>query len=213
MLIMTHTNHRMAKNSERTKDYIVLAMPARGINDDQKEVKLREIFKIMLEHEPVNGGGPKCGTLIKNTPAEILAAISRRTPMVHAVFTDEEKLLACLSGIKAKDLGISVVVSGNIKRIEELAEKIAVTPHSISYSLGLFGNRELLPPGDILKITTMCGHSLISSKMVEKTISDLRSKKISLAEAGKKLGRTCSCGVFNTQKAEEILAQLLEESN
>jgi hypothetical protein len=209
---MTHTNHRLVKNSESTKDYVVLAMPAKGINDSRKEEKLKEIFKIMLKYEPVNGGGPKSGTLLKDTPEQIIDTISSRTPMIHAVFNDEKKLLGCLSEIKEKDLGVSIVVSGNVQSVTDLAKQIALTPHSISYSMGISGNRQLLPPKDIMEITTMCGHGLISSKLVEKVLSELRSEKITLKEAGNILGRNCSCGVFNTERAEEILAQLLKKN-
>lgn len=206
---MTHTHHRLVESSKETKDFIILAMPAKGINDAQGAEKLKDAFSIMMKYNPVNGGGINAGNLISNTPQEIIATINPETPMIHGVFTNEEDLLAALSAIKQRDLGISIVVTGNINRVEEIAGKISISPHSINFSLGVFGNQKLLPTPDIMEITTMCGHGLISVKLVEKVIDDLKRNRSTLEEASNELGRHCVCGIFNTKRAKEILSKFI----
>lgn len=39
-------------------------------------------------------------------------------------------------------------------------------PHTVNYSLGVFGKKELLADSDSLAITTMCGHHMIPDGFV-----------------------------------------------
>jgi hypothetical protein len=107
--------------------------------------------------------------------------------------------------IKDRELGVSVVVSGLFQHIDQDCQKLGLTMHTMNYSLQVWGKRELLPDPKITKITTMCGHDLISFNLVQSLLKDMRGGKKTLEEAAETLSRPCVCGVFNPQRAALIL--------
>ena len=58
---MTHSLHRFGGHEDLTEDFIVFAMPARGINDGDAVEKQREFLRRALRHGPVNIGDAKKG--------------------------------------------------------------------------------------------------------------------------------------------------------
>ncbi|MDK2854969.1 MAG: hypothetical protein PWQ41_49 [Bacillota bacterium] len=80
-----------------------------------------------------------------------------------------------------------------------------VTPHTINYSLGVWGRRDKLPSDDILAITTMCGHHMISPRLVEKLIIEVKQGRFTPREAALKLSSFCHCGIFNHIRAEKLI--------
>ncbi|MGI6605388.1 MAG: hypothetical protein ACOX2S_10285 [bacterium] len=72
--------------------------------------------------------------------------------------------MAFLQGLKKKDLGFSVVISGCWEEVLPACQDAGVTPHTINYSLGVWGRKDRLPNDDILAVTTMCGHHMISPR-------------------------------------------------
>ena len=85
-------------------------------------------------------------------------------------------------------------------------------PHTASYSLGVFGLKEKLPPEQTLQITTMCGHSLVPGGLVRKLAEDVRKGKTTPEKAAEKLAKNCLCGVFNPKRAARLLRMIANES-
>ncbi|MCL4371473.1 MAG: hypothetical protein M1380_11315, partial [Chloroflexi bacterium] len=81
------------------------------------------------------------------------------------------------------------------------------TPHTINYSLGVWGKKELLPSEEVLAVTTMCGHHQVSPQFVQRQVELVRKGRKSPEKAARELALYCPCGIFNQVRA----AKLLEE--
>lgn len=53
---MTHTLHRRGSIDELQKDYVILAMAARGVNREGAAPALARALEIFASHNPVNTG-------------------------------------------------------------------------------------------------------------------------------------------------------------
>jgi len=206
---MSHTLHRIKDTAQPEMDYVVLVMPARGVNNDDVVEKYGKYIDIFKKYNPVNIGGMKIGLLVDNTPEELKVNACDDAPMVHAVFRNREDLAGVLKEIKEKDYGFSVVVSGLLDHVRECAEKVGLTPHSYNFSLGVYGALDKLPPRPVLDICTMCGHAMVTPGLVEKLVADIRKGKTTIQKAANKLTRPCLCGIFNTCKAESVLERIV----
>ena len=195
---MTHSLHRKGTEKELLKDYVILAMLAAGFNDkneDSRE-KLINIGKLLKKHEPIN----------------IMAeAAWKVSPVITATYTDIRTIKKIILDLQEKDFGISIVISGLISEIETILKEINLKPHTIHFSLGTFGRKELLPSEETLKITTMCGHHCISPESVLNLAKQVELKKIPLTKAVTKLSKPCVCGIFNQLRAREILESIIEK--
>jgi len=194
---LTHSLHRKGKIEDLKGDFVILAMFAAGINDlypDSRQ-KLIRIAEILKQYNPTNIM-PKAGWKI--------------SPTITATFTDIETVKEILKVLKKEDFGVSIVVSGLISEIETAVKEVGLNLHTIHYSLGVFGKKELLPSENILEITTMCGHHCISTQSALYYINLIREGKISIEKAAQKLARPCVCGIFNTSRAIEILTTLVK---
>ena len=107
-------------------------------------------------------------------------------------------------------MGLSLVVSGNYKAVFDVGKELGIKPHTVNMSLGIFGNKSLLPKENILSLCTMCGHGMVSKQRIENNIEKLKSGKLTLEKAGEKLASTCTCGIFNPKFANLILKKILE---
>lgn len=206
---MSHTLHRI-KDKHPDADYIVLVMPARGINNDDVVGHYGKYIDIFKKYHPVNMGGMKIGLLVDHTPDELKAEACDDAPMVHAVFKTKEDLTGVLTEIKAKDYGYSVVVSGLLDDVRDCAEQAGLKPHSYNFSLGTYGALDKLPPRPVLKICTMCGHAMVTPGLVQKLAGDIRKGKTTVEKAAEKLTRPCLCGIFNTDKASAVLKEIVQ---
>jgi len=112
------------------------------------------------------------------------------------------------SGSKEADLGLSVVVSGILDPVNECCQKAGLKRHTVEFSLGIWGKTEKLPSNDILEITTMCGHAMVSAKLVESMVGDIKKGIKSPHDAAKELTSHCCCGVFNPARATKLLAAM-----
>ena len=86
-----------------------------------------------------------------------------------------------------------------------------MTPHSVDYSLDIWGKREKLPSDEILEVTTMCGHAMIASNLVKSLVNDIKAGEISAEDAGKEFAKLCECGIFNPSRAAELLTVMASE--
>lgn len=205
---MSHTLHRVKTEKGKTNDYVVLIMPARGINNQNSVEVFGKYLDLLASFHPVNMGGIGCGNMILNTLPEMKANLKPDVPMVHGVYKDRDTLIAVLKALKEADYGYSVVVSGLVDDVDCCAGEAGIQRHSMDLSLGIWGAVEKLPSMDILEITTMCGHALISVNLVTKMIEDIKAERITARKAAVKLAEPCACGIFNTDKAEALLNEL-----
>jgi hypothetical protein len=204
---MTHTLHRRGSEGSLRKDYVLLCMAAKGINEKGSEEKMREFLKINLRHNPVNIGDMRTGNMY-NIPVDQIIEKITSTSIVHGVFIDQETVTKVLKDLKEADLGMSVVVSGPFNCVGEMCKAVGLTPHSVDYSGGIWGRSDRLPPDDILEITTMCGHAMVASSLVTSLADEMKSGKKSAKEAGKELAKVCECGIFNPTRAAALLKEM-----
>jgi len=205
---MSHTLHRVKTESGKTNDYVVLIMPARGINNQNSVGVFCKYLDLLASFNPVNMGGIGCGNMVLNTLEEMKANLKPDVPMIHGVYKDRDTLIKVLKALKKADYGYSVVVSGLVDDVDCCAKEAGIRRHSMDLSLGIWGAVEKLPPMDILEITTMCGHALISVNLVTKMIEDVKAGRTTARKAAVKLAEPCACGIFNTDKAEALLHEL-----
>lgn len=211
---MTHTLHRLGNPENLSDDYVVFAMSAKGINEQGSAVALREFMRLAFEMEPVNAGDMKTGNMLTLSQQAILDGI-QDVSIVHAVFTEEEKVVELLERVKEADLGVSVVVSGLIDRVKEMAHEAGLRQHTVECSAGVWGQTERLPDASVMQITTMCGHGMVAASLVEHYARLVRNKRITAEQAGVELARPCVCGVFNPVRAARLIqaaAQVKEKS-
>lgn len=208
---MSHTLHRIKTESGKQDDYVVLIMPARGINNQNCVEIYKKYMQLLYQFDPVNMGGMKIGTLATNTFEELLENISPEAPMIHAVYKDRDTLIEVMKALKEADYGYSVVVSGLVDDVGCCAKEAGIQRHSVDLTLGIWGDTSKLPPEGILEITTMCGHAMISVNLVNKMIEDIRKGRITSRQAAVKLAEPCACGIFNVDKAERLLGELAEK--
>ena len=208
---MSHTLHRIKTDTGKTDDYVVLIMPARGINNKDCVNVYRKYMKLLYAFEPVNMGGLKIGTLVTSSFEELMENVSEDAPMLHAVYKDRDTLIAVMKALKEADYGYSVVVSGLVDDVDCCAKSAGIQRHSVDLTLGIWGNTSKLPPESVLEITTMCGHAMVSANLVNKMVDDIRKGLTTPGQAAVKLAEPCACGIFNTDKAERLLRELAEK--
>ena len=205
---MTHTLHRRGSEAGLCRDFIVLILPARGLNLEGSEEKMGRMWEVISHYRDkglVNYGNLTDGSSQK---VDLERLITGKSRISHAVFNDQEALEGCLREFKEQEFGISVVVSGLFEEAAEVCRRAGLTPHTVEHSLGVHGRTELLPREEILEITTMCGHALVAPRLVESLVEKIEQGKTTPAKAAKKLSRLCECGIFNPQRAEEVLTSL-----
>jgi len=208
---MTHTLHRRGDNESLSEDYVMLIMPARGVNFDGSEEKMRQIWEVISRYE---GKLPNFGNASNgNSHRTSMEVLKKATSWIaHVVFKDRETLKACLKELKERDFGISVVISGLYEDVERLCAEVGLSPHTVEHSLGIHGNTERLPDENVLEITTMCGHAMVSANLVTHLVAEIDEGKTTHEEAAKELSRMCDCGIFNPYRAEKLLRKMTSEA-
>ena len=212
---MTHTLHRHGSVESLKKDYPMLVMVARQFDLATEERKssaverLQGITDTMAKYDPANLGSlyvPE-GTYAHNATVEEIRAGLKPNGFILCVYDDKAKLEGVLSELREKDFGISITVSGLIDEVFDACEKVGLAPHTISYSLGAWGKRDLLPKMELLEITSMCGHAMTSANLVNRAIGDIKAGRKTAEAAALEIARPCACGCFNTARAAQLLQQ------
>ncbi len=201
---MTHTLHRRGTADDLSADYVMLCIRAAGINDSGSDAKLQEFLRIAMHHDPKNIGSVRMN-MYSHKPTEVIA---NAHAVAHAVFDNQQAVTQVLRGLKEADLGLSVVVSGILDPVNECCQKAGLKRHTVEFSLGIWGKTEKLPSNDILEITTMCGHAMLSANLVKSIVKDIKQGIKSPDEAAKELTSHCCCGVFNPARATKLLAAM-----
>ena len=206
---MTHTLHRRGSIEELQKDYVILAMAARGVNREGAAPALARALDIFASHNPVNIGNV-AGNAFTGELAQI-AAKTKDNTVSHAVFRSIDDVTEVLSELKREDLGLSIVVSGLFDQVSKACCNTGLKPHTVNISLGLFGKTEKLPEEPVLEIASMCGHNMISFALIQKLVRDIECGNLDPESAARKVAASCRCGVFNWERASRVFARLADE--
>jgi hypothetical protein len=206
---MTHTLHREGSVESLKKDYLMYARCSRGINLEGAEPKLRRIVEIVFDEGPTASGASEHNVTMVNGRwnRESALAYQKGTHGFHCCFKDREKMKRVLERLKEEDLGISIVVSGLINEVMAMGREVGLRPHTINLSLGVWGKTDLLPDPAVRQLETMCGHSLVASKLIKKAMAEVRAGTKTPEEAARMIALPCKCGIVNTALAKELLAQ------
>lgn len=203
---MTHSLHRCGSIESLQNDYIFIARSAINVNRVGCGPKFQRIRWLLHEVGIVNTGVMETGeNMAKGLDIQSWLARTSDDTIIAAVFSDRDKLRQVLQRLKEEDLGISITVSGLIDEIFALAKELNLKPHTINLSLGVHGKTELLPPEEILELTTMCGHAMVATTLAQKLRDEVRAGRISKKEAARRLAEPCVCGIFNMERAEALL--------
>ena len=153
------------------------------------------------------------GQLTEETRRSWEEALRRKSPKgerlrTHAVFDSVDKFAAAVREVKEAELGLCVNVNAVHEDTNRAARAAGIVRHTIEHSLGFHGRVDRLPSGEILELSTMCGHGMVSFNLVRKMIYVLSMGQISIDRAAELLAKPCTCGVFNPTRAARILAQI-----
>jgi len=205
---MSHTLHRQGNLKDLRRDYVVFSMACQSANAKGSIPKIRKIFEIMVKHQPVNFGDVKTGPIFKVTK-EAMEENFRENSYIHFVFTDHETVGRVLKELREADAGLSVVVSGVVDDIGQLCRQAGLKMHTVEFSGGIYGKTEHLPEEPVLEVTTMCGHGLIASNLVKDLVEQVRKGKKKAEEAAVELAKQCQCGVFNPERARQLIERMI----
>ena len=222
---MTHTNHRRGDRRSLEKDYIVLSMVDKNNAlqcnyREPYEKRVKKLLEICAKYNPVALGNRTqsdryrymmhweesmdSGVHHSSTIDEIINT-ENIDYICHAVYEDKDDLEAVLKELVEEDLGISIVASGIFDEVKNVCNKVGLEPHTINMSLGTWGKTSLLPPSPVIEICTMCGHGLISKNLVKQCLTKVEKNIMTAEEAAVELGKQCTCNIFNTKRAVNII--------
>lgn len=219
---MTNTLHRYGDSQSFYDDYIVFASPSTGNNDAGSIPKLKAFLEMALPFDPVNVGDPAHGGALRPSPKLTTIANWHRDlkpdfrkvidgidepASVAAVFDNQQAAEKFLKAVVEADLGLSVNISTSVEGAQQCCRYAGITRHSVGYSLGFEGATDKLPNTQLLKLTTMCGHGMISASLAKKMVDWVKEGRRTPAEAVTYLTRFCSCGIFNPARAKRVLEE------
>jgi hypothetical protein len=217
---MTNTLHRYGDAGSFRDDFIVFAIPSRGKNDQGSVPKLKRFLEMALPFQPVNVGDAIHGGALRPCDSMNPSAHWKRdiTPdfravidgidaptTVAAVFDNIAAAEDFVKTVKEADLGLCVNISTSIEGAEQCCDAAGLTRHSVGYSLGFEGKTDKLPNTQVLMLTTMCGHGMISQNLARKMIDWVKEGRRTPDQAVTYMARFCSCGVYNPARAKRIL--------
>jgi hypothetical protein len=229
---MTHTNHRRGSRESLSRDFVILSMiePTSGAQRSYGgplEERVRRFLEICGRHGPVALAARARGRrlrYLKGWTEEMNSGVHRASTLEevmrceeieggvgHAVYTDREAVIEVLRELREADLGLSIVVSGVFDEVFKACRRAGLKPHTVNMSLGTWGKVELLPDETILELCTMCGHAMISRKLAETMIERVAAGTMTPEAAAVELGKQCTCNVFNTVRALEIINRAAAE--
>ncbi len=203
---MTHSLHRSGPIESQKKDFNWFMYQTKGVNDKNIKPKALEFIAAAEAVGSENWGDVKTGPLTRYAAEEIKERITDKS-RIRGVFTRREQVVEFLKRIKEKDLGQSVVITGVLSEVLPACEEAGVTPHSINYSLGVWGKKDNLPDDVTLSITTMCGHHMIPPKFVKHIMEQVEKGRLTAEEGAIKLANFCYCGIFNQVRCADIIKE------
>jgi hypothetical protein len=203
---MTHSLHRSGTVDSQRGDYVWFMYQAKGVNDRDIAPKAMEFIAAAEIVGSENWGDVKSGSVLEIPVEEIKAKVTDRSRL-RGVFTTRQQVVEFLEIVKEKDLGLSVIIAGLLEEVLPACKEAGVTPHTINYSLGVWGKKDLLPSEEVLAVTTMCGHHQIAPHLVERKVQEVRRGRKTPEEAARELALFCPCGIFNQVRAADLLEE------
>jgi hypothetical protein len=218
---VTNTLHRYGNSQSFRDDYILFALPCKGKNDDGAIDKLKTFLRICARHQPANMGNGNFGSY---QPSRALNPTSHwnrdfsqdydavingieKVGTVAAVFDSKEKAEAALREVIQADLGFSVNMSTSVEGAQQCCQSNGIHRHSVEYSLGFYDPHDHLPNSQVLELSTMCGHGMVSFNLAKKMLDMVREGRRTPQAAAFTLARFCPCGVYNPSRAVRLLEQ------
>ncbi len=206
---MTHSLHREGTLESLERDYCVFIYPARGFNYAGSQPKVRRLVELLYR----NGADNLIATTLRRNmysevaPEEVLDSITKGNEgtRVYSTFSDADKVKQLMIDMKEADEGISIMVSGVVDKVREIAREAGLTPHTINLSLGIHGRTDLLPPPDIRQFSTMCGHGVVAPNLIRDSIRKIKTGRQTPWEASLTLAGPCACGIYNPRRSAELL--------
>ena len=202
---MTHTLHRRGDVQSLREDYVVLIMPAQGVNVEGSDEKLKKLWEIFSRYNVVNFGNCTHGNKFSLGMEELK---KKKSMIGHAVFKERETLAKFIKELQEANLGLSTVISGLYDEVKDCCAGMGIKFHTVEHSLGIHGNTKKLPPENVLEIHTMCGHALIGPQLIESMVEEIKKGKKSATAAAEELAQHCACGVFNPYRAAKLLKKM-----
>jgi len=204
---MTHSLHRRGSLESLEHDFVWQPYPAQNINDKNLSEKFSTIIDIVEDLESINWGDIKTGPKVAFNVDQIKNRLTQKS-RIRGVFTEKTQVVEFLQRMKKLDTGLSLVISGITEEVLDACREVELKPHSINLSLGIWGKKDLLPSEEILEITTMCGHHMVSNNIVRQVAEKVKKALISPEEGGEKIASLCSCGIFNPERASMLLKKM-----
>jgi hypothetical protein len=219
---MTNTLHRFGDAASFRDDYVVFAIASRGKNEQGSVPKLKKFLDIARRFHPVNLGDARHGGALR--PSSSMNPMSHwnrdilpnfetvvqgldTTTTAAAVFDNRAAAEDFVKAVKEADLGLSINISTSIDGAEQCCDEAGICRHSVGYSLGFEGKTEHLANEDVIKLSTMCGHGMVSASLAKKMIDWVKEGRRTPEQAVSYLTRFCSCGVFNPSRGKRILEE------
>ena len=138
---MTHSLHRVGTQASLKDDYVIISRPAMRINHEGCAPKIQRTLQIIFEEGPTNLGSLTTQeNLTMGLDPEALIAKTEDNSPVMCCFHEKYKVVNVLRRLKEEELGMSVIVSGQIDNIRSICEEVGLTPHSVNISLGVHGH-------------------------------------------------------------------------
>jgi hypothetical protein len=203
---MTHSLHRSGPIESQKEDFNWFMYQTKGVNDKNIKDKALEFIAVAEAAGSENWGDVKTGPLTAFTSEELRDNISDKS-RIRGVFTKKDQVVQFLRQIKEKDTGMSVVIAGVLSEVLPACVEAEVTPHSINYSLGVWGKKDNLPDETTLSITTMCGHHMIPPKFVQHIMKQVDKGRLTAEQGAIKLSNFCYCGIFNQVRCAKIISE------
>lgn len=222
---MTNTLHRYGNSESFRDDYIIFAIPSKGKNDEDCIPKLKAFLRICAKYNPCNMGngnrggiapekslGPTAHWKRDSSPdwAKVIDGVNK-PGTVSAVFASAEQAQACLKEVVAADFGISVNMSTSVENARRAAQTCGIKRHSVEYALAFQDPHDHLPNSQILGLSTMCGHGMVSFNMARKMLDMVREGRRTTQQAVTTLMRLCPCGVYNPERAKRLIEEACRE--
>ncbi len=218
---MTNTLHRYGSPESFQDDFIVFIRNSKGRNEIGSIPKLKAFLRTALRHGPVTISQYRFGSTVRPadnltpgvhwrrpvrdlTPEQVIEGIAKDHTMA-AIFDTQEAMEGFLRDVKAADWGLSVNVAGPTAPVHACAKRAGIVRHSVEYSLGFQGALDRLPERQVLELSTMCGHSMVSPNLARKMLDWVREGRRTPEQAAAYMGRFCSCGIFNPVRAVRLL--------
>jgi hypothetical protein len=223
---MSHSLHRFGSAESLKDDFCIYTRAAKGVNRDNCGDKLRKILSIYISENPDNFGSSHAGkSFVAGLKPDEYAKTLDNSYGIIANFDSAEKVKGVLKKAKEAELGISMVVSGVIENVVQIAHECGLKPHTALLSLGVFGKTEKLPgkvttpalngegapENEVLEMVTMCGHSLVAANLVKDVIGKVKAGKLSPEDAAAVIAKPCTCGIFNVTRCARRLREILGE--